>query len=367
MIKVAHLTYDMRIGGTETVIKNLIEAADQDVFDTEILCIEPKLGPFGEQLAQQGVKITNFNWQGGFDTGLIRLIRQHLIDSNVNVLHCHQYTPWVYGCLAALGLRTRIIFTEHGRFYPDSGSWKRKLTNPVLTFFTGKITAISQATKAALTEFEFIPARKIDVVYNGIQGLTVNPSEQKQLRAKLNIPSEAIVLGTVARLDPIKNQVMMLEAFKTVSCAYESLYLLIVGDGGEREALEKHAKSLKIGERVIFTGYESKPAVHIAVMDIFLLSSLSEGTSMTLLEAMSLAKPCVVTDAGGNREVISHDVNGKVTENNNVSAFAEAITDIISNGSVTVMGQKSLDRFNELFTVDAMQKHYKPMWIGKDD
>ncbi len=323
--KILHLTYDMRIGGTEQVIKNLVEGMDHSLFDVSILCIEQPIGPFGEMLIEQGIKIDSFARQDGFDTNLIKNIRRYIKTNKIDVLHCHQYTPWVYGVLAAAFTKTKVIFTEHGRFYPDSSSWKRKLVNPILVSFTDHITAISKATKQALADFEYIPLKKVDVVYNGIAELKVDKKISNDLRSEYKIPDDAIIFGTIARLDPIKNQTMMLRSFHLLLKQQPNSYLLIVGDGEERGKLEELVDELAIRKNVIFTGYISKPANHLQLMDIFLLPSLSEGTSMTLLEAMSIGKPCAVTNAGGNPEIILHEKNGLVSENDNMAAFSESL------------------------------------------
>lgn len=365
-LKILHVTFDMRIGGTETVIKNLVEGIDSEQFDVEILCIEPNLGPFGEQLQQQGVKITNLNWVGGFDTKLIKAIRQYIKQNNIDILHCHQYTPWVYGTLAAAFSNVKVLFTEHGRFYPDSSSWKRKFVNPVLMAFTSYVTSISAATKQALVEYEFLPEKRIDVIYNGIQPLVQQSEEVEKLKQQYSLPDDAIIMGTVARLDPIKNQTMMLTAFSKVLTTHGNAYLMIVGDGEERDKLENLVDVLDIRANVIFTGYVAKPVNHIALMDAFLLSSLSEGTSMTLLEAMSLKKPCVVTNAGGNPEIIIDDYNGKVTENDDVEAFASGITKLFAEKeTIHLYGENSLVRFNEYFHQQVMNQRFAQLYRGE--
>jgi hypothetical protein len=116
---VMHLTYDMRIGGTEMVIKNLIEGSDPALFDMSIYCIETPIGPWGIEMQNLGLPITSTSREPGFDTSLIFAIRKHLKTNSIKILHCHQYTPWIYGVLAAFGTKTKVIFTEHGRFYPD--------------------------------------------------------------------------------------------------------------------------------------------------------------------------------------------------------------------------------------------------------
>ncbi|WP_440903468.1 glycosyltransferase family 4 protein [Catenovulum sp. SX2] len=365
MIKVAHITYDMRIGGTEMVIRNIIESSHSEQIEHSIFCIESTLGPWGKELQQSGLVIEVHQRQPGFDVSLIRAIRRYIKKNKIDVVHCHQYTPWVYGCLAAAFSKTKVIFTEHGRFYPDFGTWKRKLVNPVLCKFTQHITAISKATKEALIEHENIPRDSIDVIYNGIKPLEKDETQVEQLKAQYLIPTDSVVLGTVARLDPIKNQQMMIEAFSLLVANYPSTYLLIVGDGEERERLHKLVTKLNIESNVIFTGYIAKPVNFIALMDVFLLSSLSEGTSMTLLEAMSLGKPCVVTDAGGNSEVIQHNLSGLVVENNNLGQFSQAIEKLLSDGNLRKSLQSSaLIEFNKRFDASVMNKHYLNLYMA---
>lgn len=361
--KIMHITYDMRIGGTEMVIKNLIDGADKSQFEMSVLCIEAPLGPFADDLIKDGIKFHQLNRQPGFDKSLIKNIRNIIKQSNIDIIHCHQYTPWVYGVIAAMFTRTKVIFTEHGRFYPDSSSWKRKLINPVLNLFTNQVTAISKATKQALVEFENIPAKDINVIYNGIAPLTFNAEKVQTLRQLLNIPINHTVLGTVARFDPIKNHTMMLQAFANVLLKQPNCTLLIVGDGEERQNIENCINELGIAENVILAGYEPKPAEHIALMDIFLLSSLSEGTSMTLLEAMSISKPCVVTNAGGNPEIIIDQENGYVTPNDNAAHYAAAIIKLLeSPQQQNLFAQKALKHFKKSFSEQAMNSQFNRLY-----
>ncbi len=362
-IKAVHLTFDMRIGGTEQVIKSLIENADTQQFEMSILCIDSPLGPFADALLAKGINIKTLPRSPGFDRKLIKQIRLYIKKQRINILHCHQYTPWVYGVLAAFRTKTKVIFTEHGRFYPDSSSWKRKLINPGLHRITAATTAISQATKNALAHYENLPTNDIQVIYNGIAPLVIEQQQTEQLRHELGIGENTLVLGTVARLDPIKNHPMMLNAFRQVLNKGINAKLLIVGDGEMCPTLLTLIKKLELEQHVIMTGYQTKPHHYLALMDIYLLSSLSEGTSMTLLEAMSIGKPCVVTDAGGNPEIIAHRVNGLVTPNDDADAFAAAIitllNDIELKESMTV---QSLKRFEHRFSVHLMVNQFQSLY-----
>jgi len=328
-------------------------------FKMSVLCIESPLGPFAEDLQNNGIEFHQLNRQPGFDVNLIKQIRQTIKNNNVDIIHCHQYTPWVYGVIAAAFTKTKVIFTEHGRFYPDSSTWKRKLINPILNLFTDQVTAISKATKQALIEFENIPEKSIDVIYNGITQLQVNQVDVDKLRTQLSIPENHTILGTIARFDPIKNHTMMLKAFSLVLEQQPNTTLIIVGDGEERANIENCIEKLNITNNVILTGYQTKPHNYLALMDVYLLSSFSEGTSMTLLEAMSLSKPCVVTNAGGNPEIVIDGENGFVTENDNVEEFAKGIIDtMISIKSNNMLGTASKNIFDLYFAEQAMNDHY---------
>jgi glycosyltransferase involved in cell wall biosynthesis len=362
-VKVLHLTYDMRIGGTEMVVKNIIQGADRSIFEMSIFCIEKPIGPWGIDLQKSGINIDAKERKPGFDIPLIFAIRKHLIANNIALLHCHQYTPWVYGVLAAFGTKTNVIFTEHGRFYPDSSTWKRKLINPWLGRITKHITAISQATKQALVDFENLPKEHVEVIYNGIQPIKVDPAKTLELRQQLKIPDNILVLGTIARLDPIKNHKMMLDAFLLVLKAHPNAFLVIVGDGEEREKINKHIQTLGLEKNVLMPGYDPRPQHFLALMDIFLLSSLSEGTSMTLLEAMSLSKPCVVTDAGGNKEVIADGKNGIVTTNDDADEFSQAIMKLADDKALlNQYGAAGHKRFSRLFDVSVMVKRFSNLY-----
>lgn len=363
-MKVLHVTYDMRIGGTEMVIKSLIESFNNTEIVMSIFCIESPLGPWGQQLRAKGVDISQFSRRAGFDWHLIFAIRAHILENKIDIVHCHQYTPWVYGALASFLTPAKVIFTEHGRFFPDYGTWKRKIVNPVLSSFTANITSISSATKHALVEYENLHKEKIEVIYNGIEPLEkLDEMKIAEFKCSFGLPSNCLVLGTVARFDPIKNHSMMLSAFSLVLETIPNVYLIIVGDGEERTNIEEKINKLGIQQNVILTGYQSNPARYMNIFDVFLLSSFSEGTSMTLLEAMSLNKPCVVTDAGGNAEVIKDGYNGFVTPNNDSEAFSSAIIKLLQSESFVAMSEKARRRFEEKFSVSRMVCAFSDMYL----
>src|SRR5690554_7947260 len=239
--KVLHVTFNMGIGGTEQVIRQLVLGSRGQEVEHEIVCIDGQVGAIGEQMREEGIPVHRVSRTPGFDRKLIGGLRDLIRTRDVSIVHCHQYTPFLYGRLAAMGTDAKVVFTEHGRFYPDRYRYKAALINPVLALSTPAIVAISNATRAALAQYEFMPKNRIQVVYNGIQPLTADAARVAELRKKAGIPQDAFVYGTVSRLDPVKNQVKMLEAFAVCLQNDPSSYLLMVGDGPDRLLLEAKA------------------------------------------------------------------------------------------------------------------------------
>jgi glycosyltransferase involved in cell wall biosynthesis len=360
------MTFDMGIAGTEQVIRNLVESTNTDEFTPSVLCTDNKIGPLGNKLEEQGYQVISFNRQPGLDFSLIREIHTYINENDIDILHCHQYTPYVYGLLASWGSRAAVVYTEHGRFYPDRYKLKRMLINPILNLSTDAITAISLATKKALIRYEFFPKKSIEVVYNGIMDIrnsTDGSASLDKLREHLGFRDEDCILSTISRLDPIKNQRMMIDAFREIHKNFPNTKLLIVGDGPLREELEGYGKDLINSQHLIFTGFRVDPQKYLQLTDIFLLSSLSEGTSMTLLEAMSFSKPCVVTDAGGNPEIVLNGKTGVVTPNHNTQAFTAGIYSLLEDEVLrTNMGLAGRSRYEEMFTVERMVSTYQEIY-----
>jgi glycosyltransferase involved in cell wall biosynthesis len=361
--RIVHITFDMGIGGAEQVIYNLVRHTDSSRYDVSVLCLNEPLGPFGMALEKQGYEIHPLDRKPGFDWSLVRGIRRFVIANEVRVLHCHQYTPYVYGLLGAVLTGCKVIFTEHGRFYPDRRKWKRVLVNPLLNQFTDFITAISAATREALVLFENFPRRKIKVVYNGIDDSRFILPQEEGLKESLGIARDAHIIGTVARLDPIKNHPLMIKALKIVLEHFPGTVLVIVGDGPERAKLEVLTRELGLSSQVIFTGFREDTHLYYRIIDIFLLTSFSEGTAMTLLEAMAGSLPCIATDAGGNTEVVRDGETGFIILNNDEKALAEKVCNLLADEPLRrKMGRAGRKRFENEFTVEKMVRAYEEMY-----
>ncbi len=359
-MRILHVTFDMGIGGAEQVVRQLVISGKSKQIQHSVLCIDGRIGPFGEELATLGVKVDALERRPGFDWHLLKSLRAHLRKHEIDVVHCHQYTPFTYGRLAAIGLSIRVIFTEHGRFFPDVYSWKRRLLNQILTRGV-TVTAISNATRNALHHYEWIHRSKVVVVYNGLQPVSVPSSDVAELLHQLGLQGK-LVFGTVARLDPIKNHELMLRAFADFLKKGLNASLLIVGDGPERARNESLVKELNLIDHVIHAGFQSDPAAYFELIDVFLLPSLSEGTSMTLLQALATGRPSIVSDAGGNPEIVRHEVSGLVFPSGSLQELTSAMLQLAEATVRSRLGQGALEEFSNRFQVAQMIDAYVDLY-----
>ena len=151
----------------------------------------------------------------------------------------------------------------------------------------------------------------------------------------------------------------MIRAFAELNKKFPHTRLILVGDGNERPNLEELVAELALNNSVIFTGYRTNPYEFIHLFDVFLLTSLSEGTSMTLLEAMSAGKPCIASNAGGNPEIVTDQKTGLIFPNKDHSALVNSLVQITKDKSLRLkFGAEALDQFNKSFSSIKMQKTF---------
>jgi glycosyltransferase involved in cell wall biosynthesis len=200
-----------------------------------------------------------------------------------------------------------MVFTEHGRTYPDQPRFKRRAFNLVFSRFVERVTAVSGGVKSALCRMEGFPPERVEVVYNGIdlgRYVRVDAKERQEARRRLGLPGDAPVVGTVGRLDPIKHYTVMLAAFRRLRADHRDARLVVVGDGPERGRLESLAGLLDLSRSVHFLGPRLDVDLILPAFDVFALSSLSEGLPMTIIEAMAAGVPIVSTAVGGVPEMV---------------------------------------------------------------
>jgi glycosyltransferase involved in cell wall biosynthesis len=351
------LVLSLSPGGTERLVIELCRRLAADV-DTVVCCLDEP-GEWSVEVEKLNIPVFSLARQPGFHPSLSVRLGEVLKDQRINVIHCHHYSPYVYGLLAAvLHPSVRVVFTEHGRLHGAGISPKRRLVNPVLARWPAKIYAVSAALKQDMVA-EGFPNRSIEVLYNGIElGHRPTQAERSAMRATLGLPADALVIGTVARLDPVKNLGLLLEARSLLAARCPSARVVIAGDGPERQALIDRARALGVDDVTHFTGYRTDVRALMSAFDVYINCSTYEGVSLTILEAMATTLPVVAANVGGNPEVVVDQETGLLVAER-PQAFASAIAGLAVNPAQRhAMGEAGRWRVKRHFTIERMVNDY---------
>lgn len=354
-IRVVHLVTTLAIGGLEKVVLDLVRSRTRDVFSMHVICLDGS-GVLQQGFSELGVAVETIGTTGSVPIRILRLARR-LKQLQPHVLHTHNPQAHLHGALAAkLAKVPVVVHTKHGRGYPD-----RRL---IATFsrlasrWTSCFVAVSEDAANVARDSERVPAQKLCVIHNGID---VDRFAARQAR-----PAHAAGRAvTVGRLDPIKDQLTLLRAVRVVVDKNPAFQLDIVGDGPSRPELEAQRNALGLTGHVRFHGYREQVGPYLAASDFFVLSSISEGVSLALLEAMASGLPVVATDVGGNREVVVPGETGYLVPAGSPEALAEAMLNLQADTTVLErMGGAARRRVENQFNLRTVVAEYEGMYAG---
>jgi sugar transferase (PEP-CTERM/EpsH1 system associated) len=318
---IAHVVLSLKVGGLERVVVDLVKGFRDSNYSCVVCCLETR-GEIAADVDALGVPLYVFHKKDGLDLSTVFRLARFLREHKVAIVHTHNPGSHIYGLLAALLARVPVrVHTRHGRNFPHDK--KRVWINRILSWGTDVIVPVSDDAGLVATNVERINPKKIHRIWNGIDINLYKPRHD---------PGEGpLVIGTVARLSPEKDQRTMLAAFHHVLAEIPDARLIVAGDGPCAVELHEEAAKLGLSGRVEFLGQCSNVPEVLKRMSIFTLSSTTEGLSMTVLEAMAAGLPIVATDVGGNRELVQPPECGLVVPARDPRALGQAYIELLLN------------------------------------
>lgn len=366
-IRIGFVLHAMQVAGAEVLVAETIRrlgAALQPV----VFCLDA-VGSLGEQLQSEGVPVLSFGRRPGIDLAVSRRMAVEISARQLDVLHMHQYTPFFYGAIAArLSRRHPVtIFTEHGRHYPDVVSVRRRWTNRfVLDRMADHINAVCAFSAERLSVLDGFAADRIEVIENGIDLSRYERTEDvAALRARLGLAPARRYITTVARFHQVKDHRTLLSAFEIACRTRPDVDLLLAGDGELRSELESQVRQRSLGGRVRFLGVRHDIPDILKASDLFALTSLSEAASITLLEAMASELPVVVTEVGGNPEIVRAGVDGLLAPRGDVEGIATALARVLDDdGLRRTLARAAGRRVRSRYHLDRTVGRYFDLYSG---
>ena len=362
MKNILHLSETSEPGGSETVLANIAANINSKNYRSYACLLE--IGWLPDRLDELGIENriipNNRPYDPVFLYKLIRLIRE----KKIALIHAHEFMMNVYGSIAGRLTGIPMIGTLHGKVY--IGEKRTRIYAYKLALaLCSRMIVVSEDLRAFFLETLGIGDRgKILTIYNGIdQSLYKYTESGNQLRIDLEISSDSVVVGSVGSVFEVKGFPYLLEGLKDVSEKAPNVVLLIVGEGNQSQILSEKAKALGIEDRVRFLGFRKDIPSILSIFDIYVCSSLSEGLSLSILEAMAVSRPIIATDVGGNPELVADGENGFLVSPKNPQALADKILYLLRNKDEgREMGEYSRRIVENRFSQSTMIENYENLY-----
>lgn len=363
--RVVHVIQNLNYGGMERLLVDFVRLADPARFESRILVLQYR-GRFAGEL--QGTDaLHSAPPQGPLSMLWPRTLARTLAELRPDVVHAHSGV-WHKTALAARMARVPVvIYTEHGRPQPDP--WQGRIWDRWASRRTDAVVAVSESVADQLRTRVVAHPDRVRVITNGVPTDVFAPRDQgSPLREYLGLGPEVPIIASIGRLEPVKGYEVMIEALAALRAGWRETdgplpVLVLAGDGSQRPRLEALAQASGVQPWVRFLGWVDDVAMLHAGLTLFSLSSHSEGTSISLLEAMSAGCCPVVTDVGGNRAVLGADLTDCLVPAAAPAALAARWRELLGDvGRRSAIRQRARERVLSAFRVERTVDRYASLY-----
>jgi glycosyltransferase involved in cell wall biosynthesis len=362
-IRVLHVIHNLNYGGMERLFADIVRLLDPTRFESHIMYVG-FLGRFGEGLADVATihKAAPLSrWSFLHPQRLISQIRR--IDPDV--IHTHTGV-WYKFALAAHRAGVPLVHTEHGRRFPDP--WSDRLIDRFASRRTDVVVAVSPVLETHLRDRVVADPRRLVLIPNGVDTELHRPRpDTGELRRELGLDPAVPIIGSIGRLEPVKGYDLMLDAFILLRRKWSGPVppvLVVGGDGSEMERLRERVRSAQAPGVHLLGWRDDVQHLHSA-FTFFTMTSRSEGTSVSLLEAMSTGLVPVVTNVGGNAAVLGPRLAHRLVPSADLEAIAVGWTEVLTNAARRREDSaEARRRIEEGFSLRTMVQGYEALYEG---
>lgn len=354
-----HIRDSSGIYGAERVILALGRNINKEKFNFLLLCMRREDVRNEELIAaaeENGIKVISVDVSRKIDLNAITKIRNIFRENSVSIFHSHDFKSDIYGVLASMNLGIKRVTTAHGS---TRDSMKIRtyllLDEKIFYRFFDKIIAVSNDIFMQFSEEKRLRP-KIELIQNGVDPLLLlDNANDKDLDKKFDFPKNCKIFGVAGRLFPDKGQQIFLEAFSRAHKINPSIAALIVGDGPEKNEIERRIQELKLEDRVFLYGFQKDMKNVYDSIDYLVIPSVREGLPYVLLEAMARKVPVIATAVGDIPLLVEDGVTGYLVSPKDPKALRERMLDLLSNHNKSKdMAERAYQLVIEKFSADRM-------------
>ena len=372
--RIAHVVFSFDTGGLENGLVNLINHLPAERFEHVVVALTRSAPAFRARVRHADVRFIDLNKGPGHGIKLYPRLLRLFRELAPQVVHTRNLAALEAVVPARLARVPVVIHGEHGWDSADPEGlnrkyqWLRKAYSP----FVHRYVALSGQIEDYLTKRVGLAPARIERICNGVDTQRFHPAPGgRALLAdgRFN-ESRFLVIGTVGRLQAVKDQLNLVRAFalltQQVPDHARKLRLMLVGDGPLRAALEAEIASLQLGERVWIAGARSDIPAVMQAIDLFVLPSRNEGISNTILEAMASGLPVIATAVGGNAELVEHGVSGALVPPGDSQALATMMAHYVKEDALRqAHGAAARQRAESGFSIEGMMSRYQALYLDQ--
>ncbi len=364
---VCHIVEDLKYGGVEELIRLIVTQTSQDKFRV-IVCAIEEGGMTAETLIASGVPVTVLGHKTYHSWKAIKDLVSFLKNNKVSIIHSHMYFANMAARWANVFAQCPVMITTAYSTYHER-KWHQRFMEWFWSFSTDRIIAAAEVIRSYTSRQSWINPNKFAVIYDAAKDQRAVLEQQKltrlQLREDLNIDPNVFVISCVARLDPVKGHVYLVQALALLVEKYPDVLLLLAGDGPEEDNLKKQVKSLGLQDHVRFLGVCKEVWRVLGAADVFTLtSSIREGCPLSVLEAMSMGLPVVGTRMGGIPEEVEEGITGLLVEPRTAEPLSLAFCELYSDKALREsMAKAARIRYDSYFAPQVMMDKIEKLYL----
>ena len=355
---VVHVSKIKGIAGSERHLLTLLPGLARRGVEPLMLMLEEPGHPadnFAAEMAACGVRVLREPIRGHLDASLGRRLAAHFRTLRPEIVHTHLVHADLYGLPAARRAGVPVAISSRHNDNPFRRNPLLAAANRCAMRRADRVIAISEALAGFVRDVERIPAGKVITIRYGMHAPAETALTRAEARAALGIVGEGPLIGFFGRLIPQKGVDVLLRAFAALGEAHPTPRLVIVGDGGERAALEALAAHLGLAERVTFAGWQAEASRLMPAADVIVMPSRWEGFGLVALEAMAAARPLVASRVSALPEIVVDGVTGRLVPPDDAAALAVALDGLLGEPAfAAALGAAGRARLETDFAAETM-------------
>ncbi len=352
-------------GGAEKQIYELAQGLDKNTYEVHIVSLDCWGQASRELIESIGshlhiFRVVRIYGISGFIQGF--RFKRFLHDNRIDIIMTYHFSSDMWGTFWGHWAGVKTIISNRR----DLGFWRNNLhvaAYKLINHWVNRIVTNSESIKQMVVKEEGVISQRVEVIYNGVGSPVMNGLNMQDVRVRLGLKINDIVIMHVANLKPVKGHKYLLEAFAAVRKQYLDVKLVLIGRDELDGQLQNMAQGLNILDEVIFLGKRDDVGSLLRLADICVLPSLSEGMSNAILEYMAAKKPVIATKVGGNPEMIKNGFNGLLVDRENAQQLKDALLVLINDRQRRLdMGCAGSERVKKEFSMPAMLSGYTSLF-----